>query len=176
MTHSIDRVAAALSAILALIAGVLIAVILAVMVTDVAMRNITGSSVAGAYEVLTMMLVGVIFLGLAYAERTDSNIKLTLVTGRLPAAPAKGARVIASLVALAMCAWISWATWNSALLSIDRGEFQQGLLSIPVWPAKLIIAIGFSVLTIEILLGLRRTWISPRDAGPVGQEVGSDER
>lgn len=176
MARSLDRAAARVSSALAMIAGILIAVILAVMVADVAMRNFTGSSVSGAYEVLTMMLVGVIFLGLAYAERTDSNIKLTLVTSRLPGTPAKIARIVSTIVAMLMCLWISWATWNSALLSIDRGEFQQGLLSIPIWPAKLIIAIGFTVLTLEIVLGLRRTWVSTLDSGADAREVGADER
>lgn len=170
MIQQFDRLMAVVSSTLALIAGGLIGVILAVMVTDVTRRNVTGGSVAGAYEVITMMLVGVIFLGLAYAERTDSNIKLTLVTSRLPARPAFVARVFSGLVALAMCSWLSWATWGSARLSIERGEFQQGLLSMPIWPAKLVIAIGFLVLTVETVLSLRRTWIRARS----GEQVDAD--
>jgi len=136
-------------------------VILVVMVVDVVRRNMAGSSLAGAYEVVTIMLVGVVFLGLAHAERSDSNIKLTLVTSRLPPRVARRARFVGGSVSLLLCLVISWATIGAAHGSITRGEYQQGILSIPIWPSKAIIALGFVVLTIELVLSLRRTWITP---------------
>lgn len=171
MIAGFDRVMAVVSSVLALIAGALIAVILAVMVIDVTRRNVVGGSVAGAYEAITMMLVGVVFLGLAHAERTDTTIKLTLVTSRMPAPAAFVARCTASSLALVMCCWLCWATWGAAQRSIERGELQQGLLSLPTWPAKVVITLGFAVLAIEMVLSLRRTWLQAREnradaAGP----------
>ena len=168
----LDRFMARVSAALALLAGGLIAVILLVMVIDVACRNLAGSSLAGAYEVVTIMLVGVVFLGLAHAERSDSNIKLTLFTSRLPAAVAQKARLVGGSVSLLLCLVATWATISAAQGSIARGEYQQGILSIPIWPAKVIIALGFTVLAIELVLSLRRTWISPASrAGAAEQEA-----
>ncbi|MGJ9413212.1 TRAP transporter small permease [Aeromicrobium sp. CF4.19] len=158
MMDRIDRVVARLSAVSAVLACVLIGGILVVMVTDVARRNMTGGSLAGAYEVVTMMLVGVAFLGLAWAERSGSNIKLTLVTSRLPEAPARFARTIAAVLTVGICAWFTMATWDAATTSIERGEYSQGLLSIPLWPGKLVISLGFALLTAEFCMSLRRAW------------------
>lgn len=163
MIMAVDRIMAFVSAVLALLAGALIAVILALMVTDVMQRNMNGRSVAGAFEVITMMLVGVVFLGLAHAERTESTIKLTLVTSRLRPRAALATRLASNGLTLVMSGWLAWATWEAAQRSIERGEYQQGLLSIPIWPAKLVIALGFGVLTIEIALTMRRIWIRARE-------------
>lgn len=163
-----DRLMAGVSATLALLSGTLLAAILAVMVADVARRNATGRSIAGAYEVITIMLVGVVFLGLAHAERTDSTIKLTLLTSRLPAPAALSLRLLSGGVSLATCAWLAVATVEAAQRSVERGELQQGLLSIPIWPAKVVIAAGFSVLAIELALSLRRTWL--RSRAPASRE------
>ncbi|SFB13053.1 TRAP-type C4-dicarboxylate transport system, small permease component [Amycolatopsis marina] len=170
----IDAVAARVAKALALVAALLVGMVMVVVAVDVVGRNVTGSSVPGAFEITTVLLVVIVFLGLAHAERTGATIKLTLLTDRLPRRAALGTRVASAVITLAVALWFTYATLVAAGRSIDRGEAQVGLLNIPLWPARVAIVVGFAALSIEVLLGLRRGLSgSRRQASAAGQQPGS---
>lgn len=170
----VDAVAAGVAKVFALVAALLVGVVMVVVSIDVVSRNATGESVPGAFEVTTVLLVVIVFLGLAHAERTGATIKLTLFTDRLPRRAALVARTGSTAVTIAVALWFTYATWEAAGRSIERGESQIGLLNIPLWPARVAIVVGFVALSIELLLGLRRKLRAPRQqTSAAGHESGA---
>lgn len=153
-----------LSALLAMLAALCALVMMGTMIADVANRVLGNGSLKGAYELAAMLLVMIVFLGFAYAERTETNVRVTLATSRMPHRVAHVLRLVGGLVSTVVVALFARATWDQALVSLDRNEFTQGIVDFPVWPTKLIIAIGFTFLTVECLLGLWRRWTAPTEA------------
>lgn len=159
----IDDLVGRLSSLLAVLAALCTLAMMATMVADVGNRLLGNGSIGGAYELAAMLLVMVVFLGFAYAERTETNVRVTLATGRMPAPVARVARLLGGLVSIVVVAIFARATWDQALLSIERGEFTQGIVDFPVWPTKLVIAIGFTLLLVECVLGTWRRWAAKRE-------------
>ncbi|SNR81083.1 TRAP transporter small permease subunit [Blastococcus mobilis] len=156
----LDDLVGKVSALLAVLAAVCTLAMMFTMIADVGNRLVGNGSLAGAYELAAMLLVIVVFLGFAYAERTETNVRVTLGTSRMPHAVARVVRLVGGVVSTVVVAVFAKATWEQAMVSMERGEFTQGIVDFPVWPTKLIIAVGFSFLTLECLLGLWRRWTS----------------
>ena len=72
--------------------------------TDVARRTATGRPIPGANELTVLLIVAVIFLGLAEAERTDTHVRMRLLTSRLPDRIAAAFRSIALGLAVGVTA------------------------------------------------------------------------
>ncbi|WP_185995916.1 TRAP transporter small permease subunit [Nocardioides campestrisoli] len=159
----IDEWVGRVSALLAMLAAVCTLAMMATMIADVANRVLGNGSLKGAYELSAMLLVVIVFLGFGYAERTETNVRVTLATSRMPHAVARVVRLVGGIVSTVVVALFARATWDQALVSMDRGEFTQGIVDFPVWPTKLVIAIGFTFLTLECLLGMWRRWTAPSE-------------
>lgn len=163
----IDEWVGKLSALLAMLAAVATLVMMVTMIADVVNRLMGNGSLKGAYELSAMLLVVIVFLGFAYSERTETNVRVTLGTSRMPYPVARVFRLVGGFVSVVVVAIFTRATWDQALVSIDRGEFTQGIIDFPVWPTKLVIAIGFTLLTVECVLGVWRRWTArPEDVHP----------
>jgi TRAP-type C4-dicarboxylate transport system permease small subunit len=160
----LDDLVGKLSALLAMLAAVCTLAMMFTMIADVGNRLLGNGSLAGAFELAAMLLVMVVFLGFAYAERTETNVRVTLGTSRMPHAVARVVRLLGGVVSTIVVAVFAQATWGQALVSIERGEFTQGIVDFPVWPTKLVIAIGFTFLTVECVLGLWRRWTARSEA------------
>lgn len=162
-----DRIVGLVSAVLAVVAALCTLAMMLVMVADVVARTTTGGSIPGAYEVTTTLLVMVVFLGIGYAERSGTNVRVSLATDRLPSRVAQAMRVLGGVVSLVVIVWFAYATWDAFSTSVERGEFSQGIVDFPLWPAKLVIAVGYTVLSLEVLLGIWRH-ITGAKVPPIG--------
>ncbi|MEN8673393.1 TRAP transporter small permease [Nocardioides sp.] len=169
--RAIDEWVGRVSTLLAMLAAVCTLAIMVTMVADVANRVSGRGSISGAYELVTMLLVMVVFLGISYSERTETNVRVTLATSKMPRAVARVVRTFGGLVSFVIVAWFARTTWDAALVSMERGEFTQGLVDFPVWPSRLVIAIGFTLLALEVLLGTWRRWV--RAGTPAASSRGS---
>ncbi|WP_157179043.1 MULTISPECIES: TRAP transporter small permease [unclassified Pseudonocardia] len=143
-----------LSRSLAALSAISLIVVALILVVDVLHRNISGRSIAGAFELVETIVVMIAFLGIMHAERSRTNVRITFVTARMSARLAGPARLVGTVVNLIVAVWFTVATWSTAVASTARGEFTQGLVAYPTWPAKLIIAVGFTALTLQVAVDL----------------------
>ncbi len=91
------------------------------------------------------------FLALAYTLRAGGHIRVTLLTGRLPARGRRLAEVGVVAIALAMT---GYATWYFGLLVIESYEFDDrssGMVSVPLWLPQLPVLVGLSILTLALM-------------------------
>lgn len=136
----------------ALVAALAAGVMMLTVTLDVVRRSFQGRSVPGASELTVLLIVLIIFLGLAEAERTDTHVRMRLVTSRLSPRIAAVARTVALSLAVGMLLWFAYATGLRARQSFITGEYQFGLARFPIWPARMLIPVGFIAVALETAL------------------------
>ena len=135
------------------LASLAIVLIMIVTVVDVVTRGVSARSVPGMIE---SILVAAAFLGLGYAQRMKAHVSTSIFMDALPPAMA---RILRRAGLLVVVVYVTSATFVSARRAWDAfqgGEVRFGLIEIPQWPARAAIAIGFTLLLVELLRELRR--------------------
>ncbi|MGM7696932.1 TRAP transporter small permease [Microbacterium sp. A84] len=127
--------------------------ILALLISaEVVSRSATGTSIRGLVEIAELVLVVVVFLGMAQAERIETHVRVTLLTDKMPDRARRIVRATALLIAAIFIIWMATAMAGKALNSFESGEFRIGLLHIPLWPSRAIAAIGTILLAVVLTL------------------------
>ena len=125
--------------------------LMTVTVVDVTMRTISGRGIPGAIEITEVFLVVAAYFGLMTAARDGTHIAATLVTDRLPTGAALVLRVTAGAISAATLGVMIYATAMRAITATTSGEFRFGLVSVPIWPARIAIVLGLAGLTIAVV-------------------------
>jgi TRAP-type C4-dicarboxylate transport system permease small subunit len=142
--HLLARVLAALSV-------VLILVMMVATVADVISRLVVGRPIAGVIEMGEVLMVAIVFLGLAYTESQGGHVSMTLVIRKLRPQAAAAATSLGLALVLFVVAWMTIVTGDRALESFESQEARFGLVQIPVWPARVALAIGLLAYFAELL-------------------------
>jgi TRAP-type C4-dicarboxylate transport system permease small subunit len=141
-------------------AGLGVLALMLLTVVDITVRTAAGAGVAGVIEITEVTLVVAVYLGMMTAGRDGHHIRVGLLTDRLPLEAARVLRIIGLATALVIVGWLIWTTGAKALISIETHEFRFGLISVPIWPARLAIPIGllglFLVLLQQVLAQIAR--------------------
>lgn len=168
------RAVHALSTTFGVIAAVLIVVIMLSTAADVAVRQVTGASIPGVVEYSEVLMVGLIFLGLAYAQRARAHIGVDLVTERMPVRVAHVVRAVGLALAFVVLAVMAYETLQVALRSFESREFRFGLVQVPIWPARMIIPIGLVALLLELAISLHDEVVGARTRAPLDRSLPPD--
>lgn len=134
--------------------------ILALMVlinTDVIGRDLFNAPVRGVTELVSLSIVGIVFLQLADTLATGRMTRADVLLDRLKRTrPALTARLQAlyHTVGAALMAVILWAAWEPLVESIRIQEYvgAVGDFMAPVWPVRLIMLIGICTTLVTFLL------------------------
>lgn len=151
-------------------AAIFISAIVAIVFAQVCL-NLTDkiySGIAGSALGLTIpsysdftgfFLAAASFLALAYTLRSGGHIRVTLVTGLMPAQIQRGFEALALLIGLGMTGYATFYMFGLVGESIEFGDMTSGLVAIPVWVPQVPVLVGLVVLTIaladELVLVLR---------------------
>ena len=90
------------------VAGALIAVLMLFTVYNILGRWLFGAPLRGTVELTQLVMIGVVYLGLAYAQHHDDHISVDLLyqrVGRRGRAVLDGLSAVLSIVILALIAW-----------------------------------------------------------------------
>lgn len=149
-----DQLVARISKSIGVLAAIGVIGILLTMVLNVTMRVSGRGSLAGSYELIETAVVAVTFLGLPLAERTRANVRIDLVTSKMSKLWAGRSRMLSGLLALLVTLLLAVASWQVLIHSVDTYEVRQGIVAFPLWPARLAVAVGFTVLFLEFVCTL----------------------
>lgn len=122
---------------------------------NVLLRAAGPSSISGMVDLSVILLVIIVFTGIAQAERTDTHVRMQLITDRLPPHVAASVRGVSQAASAVIVSGFIYATADRALQSFRVGERQVSALGWPVWPARMLITVGLSLL---LLVSLRKAW------------------
>ena len=144
---------------LASVSGLAIGLMMLVGAIDIVLGNIDliglrSRPVPGASEFISTMMVVAVFLGVPLAQQRRGHIQVELVTQRLPAGLRRACAVLQFTLSIAVFAGIAWFGWVTTAHALRVGEFAAGSFDLPLWPARLALALGSTVMVLQCALDL----------------------
>lgn len=143
MSYEFPKQIKKLTAVLSIIAGILLFFIGGLTVADVISRNVRGQSVLGVLEISTLVLVAIAFLGLAAAEIDGKHVTVSLLEERLGTKTRLAFSVLRTLLLVIIGIALLIGMFFVLESSITRGETTNDILRLATWPAKLVVFISF---------------------------------
>jgi C4-dicarboxylate transporter, DctM subunit len=139
-----------------LISAFFILVMMVLTSIDTFFRDVLNSPIAGIYELHTMLMVGVLYLGLAYAQSKRSHIRMDVLSARLGPANQLLLQLIGDVIFLIIAALITWRMGIEAWTAWTTHDFLYGMVRFPLWPAKLAITLGTALVSIRLMTDIVR--------------------
>lgn len=139
---------------LAIIGGLGILTLMAHVVIDVALRNLTNWPVPGTYEIVTnYYMIILAFVPIAWVERRGGMVSVEVVDSLLPRAVLRASDVSVALFSALVYGALFWVSWKAAMANTVTGTFlmAQGV-RVPTWPAFWLLPAGFLLAAAVTLL------------------------
>jgi len=145
---------------MSIIAAVIICLMMVLNIIDVAGRYFFSKPLLGAYELISILMIGAGAFGLAYCEFGKRHIKVGAFVDLLPSRVQAFFDILAYFISLAVYALISWQMFIRTAAYVTRGEggFSEEL-GIPFGPVYLVFAVGLAAFGIVLLLRLIESFI-----------------
>jgi len=142
---------------LALLGGIAVFSLMILAVVSVGGRNFANTPLPGYVDWIEQAMPLIAFVAVSYTQRLGGHIRMDIVIGRLRGRALWLVELLSTLVMLTLMLLLVWGTYSHFLRAID---FNAPLWSrdssmdigIPLWPSKLIVPVGFSVLALRLLL------------------------
>jgi TRAP-type C4-dicarboxylate transport system permease small subunit len=153
----LDRKLLGLEQMLALISGLAVFSLMLLAVVSVGGRNAMNAPLPGYVDWIEQAMPLIAFMGIAYVQRDGSHIRMDIVIGSLRGRALWLFELISVLLILVLMLALVWGSWSHFTRSFD---FAAPLWSrdssidigLPIWPAKLLAPVAFSVLCLRLLL------------------------
>ena len=153
----LDRMLLRLERFLALSGGVAVFALMILAVVSVGGRNFANAPLPGYVDWIEQAMPLIAFMGVAFVMREGGHIRMDILVGRLRGRALYAAELIAALAVLALMALLVWGAWAHFLRSFDfaaplwsRDSSMD--IALPLWPAKLLAPVAFSVLCLRLSL------------------------
>jgi TRAP-type mannitol/chloroaromatic compound transport system permease small subunit len=108
---------------------------------------------SNAYLEVQWYLFSVIFLFLAgYTLLHNEHVRIDIVTGRMSARVRAGIDIFGTIFfLLPMAGLIMWLSWPVFIDAYQRGEVSTNAGGLTIWPARLMVPIGFFLLIVQAI-------------------------
>jgi len=145
---------------LALLGGIAVFSLMILAVISVGGRNFANAPLPGYVDWIEQAMPLIAFVAVSYTQRLGGHIRMDIVIGRLRGRALWLVEMISTLVMLALMLLLIWGTYSHFLRAFDFGaplwsRDSSMDIGIPLWPSKLIVPIGFTVLSLRLML---QTW------------------
>jgi TRAP-type C4-dicarboxylate transport system permease small subunit len=118
-------------------------------------------------EASVFMLVGVIFLCSGHVQSLRGHIGIEAVAGLLSPAANRVRMFIVDLASFVFCAFFAWKSWTLLHEAWVDGQTTSSTFAPPLWIPYSMMALGMSVLTLQLLVQVlvRVTGTLPAEGG-----------
>ena len=130
--------------------GVLLSMFLGT--ADVVGTQMLGQPVPGAREITESTMVLIVFGALTYGQIRRSHIRVELLYTRLPPRGKAMLDILADAAGLLFFGLLLWQAINEAEFSMQIGEATDGLIRFPLYPARIILAVGTGLMIVRLVL------------------------
>ncbi len=153
----LDRTLLRLETILALLSGLAVFSLMILAVVSVGGRNLFNAPLPGYVDWIEQVMPLIAFMGIAYVQRNGGHIRMDIVVGQLKGRALWFAEFVSVILILALMIALAWGSWAHFQRSFDFGAPMWSRdssidIGIPLWPAKLLAPVAFSVLCLRLLL------------------------
>jgi TRAP-type mannitol/chloroaromatic compound transport system permease small subunit len=142
-----------------LISGLAVFALMFLAVYSVSGRNIFASPVRGYVDWIEVTMPLIAIMGISYTQRDGGHIRMDILVSRLRGRVLWAAEFVTTFLVLILMILLIWGSWAHFQRSFD---FAAPLWSrdstidikLPVWPAKLVVPVAFSVLALRLCIQL----------------------
>ncbi|MGR3623836.1 TRAP transporter small permease subunit [Pseudophaeobacter sp.] len=146
-----------LEQVFALLSGLAVFSLMLLAVVSVGGRNAMNAPLPGYVDWIEQAMPLIAFMGIAYVQRDGGHIRMDIVIGALRGRGLWLFELISVLLMLVLMLALVWGSWSHFGRSFD---FAAPLWSrdssidigLPIWPAKLLAPVAFSVLCLRLML------------------------
>ncbi len=138
-----------------LVAAGAILLVMVLVTTQIVARKL-GQAIPGIYESAELLMVAIVFLGLAYTQSQHGHVRMELLVIRLSPRWRNTLEVFTLLLSLGLFVIITYKSWGNAYQSWQMKDVTMGLIDWPVWPAKILVPIGSGLLSLRFIAHLLR--------------------
>lgn len=150
---------------LALISGVIIAVMAVHTASDVVLRNITNQPIPGTLNYVTYWWMPLlVFLVLAYAHISDQHLTVSLATEGATGRTYNFAKIFARVISLVVLFTLCYFMLTTATDSFSRTETIVSDIRLEIWGIRIVAAIGMIAYTVATVLSLVEDLRGVRDS------------
>ena len=146
-----------LERVFALLSGLAVFSLMVLAVISVSGRNFLGQPLPGYVDWIEQAMPLIAFMGVAYTQRDGGHIRMDILVGRLRGRTLWIAELITTLAILLLMVLMVWGSWAHFQRSFDfaaplwsRDSSMD--IALPIWPAKLLAPVAFSVLVLRLCL------------------------
>jgi TRAP-type C4-dicarboxylate transport system permease small subunit len=160
--RAVDR----LSSALRWIAYVCLAVIMVVVIYEVASRYLFNMPTSFSFDIAMVFQVFLVTLGAPFVLREEGHISITLLTEKFPKRLDHYFLSITSGVCAVIAGIMTYQLW---IFSVDAWQVNElrKTLGMPLAPVKFIMTAGFAILTMQFLVRMWKNFLIIRSKGEI---------
>ena len=121
-----------------------------VAVSQIVMREVFGSGLGWADELVRLMVLWLALVGSIAACRENRHIRIDALSQVLPDLAVNVFRVLVDIFAAVVCGIIAFQAWRYLQIEIEDGETVLG--DIPAWIAHLVMPAAFALISYRFLV------------------------
>jgi TRAP-type C4-dicarboxylate transport system permease small subunit len=130
-------------------------VIMSITIIGIILR-ILGEPLSGLTNLSESLLIIAVYCGIAYAQQVKQHVAVEFFISRLSKTPQKILNMINLIIPFGICTILIFICWDFALESWQLREKMDGAPFYPIYPPKIAIAVGISLLWLQLLADLLR--------------------
>ncbi len=153
----LDRKLLVLERLFALLSGLAVFSLMVLAVISVSGRNFMNAPLPGYVDWIEQAMPLIAFMGVAFVMREGGHIRMDILVGQLRGRALYLAELITTTGVLVLMILMVWGTWSHFERSFDfaaplwsRDSSMD--ISLPIWPAKLLAPLAFSILCLRLCL------------------------
>jgi len=155
----LDRKLYKLERVLALVSGLAVFSLMILAVISVGGRNLFNAPLPGYVDWIEQVMPLIAFMGVSYTQRDGGHIRMDILVGKLRGRALWLAEFITTLAMLILILALVYGAYSHFLRSFDFGRPWWSNdssidIAIPLWPAKLLVPVAFSVLALRFMVQL----------------------
>ena len=153
----IDRGLLRVETVFAMISGIAVFMLMVLAVWSVGGRKFFASPLPGYVDWIEFAMPLIAIMGISYTQRNGGHVRMDILIGQLRGRALWAAEMFSVVVILILMLALIWGSWAHFQRSFD---FSSPLWSrdssidigLPIWPAKLVVPVAFSVLALRLVL------------------------
>jgi C4-dicarboxylate transporter, DctM subunit len=152
----------------AVISGIFVLVMMVGTTLDVFMRDFFNSPIKGNFELQSLLLSAVAYLGISFVQSNRGHITMDVLLTRLSKNNQLTVQFLADVMFLLIAVLITWQMGIQAWNAFITGDYFYGLIRFPIWPTKTAITLGMGLLSLRLICHIisNEQWKRPADMGP----------
>lgn len=142
---------------LALVSGLAVFSLMIIAVFSVGGRNFFDQPLSGYVDWIEQAMPLIAFMGISYTQRNGGHIRMDMVVGKLSGRTLYAVELFTTIAIFLVMILIVWGSWEHFQRSFDLSaplwsRDSSMDIGIPLWPAKLLAPVAFSVLCCQLVI------------------------